>query len=60
VDEGVRNWIETRFSVMVRSFGLHRLETKQYWSLVSRVNLMMLASNLVHSHTLLKLAGVSI
>jgi hypothetical protein len=26
----VRNWIETRFSVMVRSFGLHRLEAKQY------------------------------
>ncbi len=56
----VRNWIETRFSVMVRSFGLHRLEAKRYWSLVSRVNLMMLASNLVHSHTLLKLAGLSI
>jgi hypothetical protein len=56
----VRNWIETRFSVMVRSFRLHRLEAKQYWTLVSRVNLMILASNLVHSHVLLKLAGVSI
>jgi len=54
----VRNWIETRFSVMVRSFGLHRLETKRYWSLLSRVNLMILSSNLVHSHVLLKLAGL--
>jgi hypothetical protein len=56
----VRNWIETRFSVMVRSFGLHRLEAKRYWSLVSRVNLMILASNLVHSHALLTLTGIKV
>lgn len=55
-----RNWIEWRFSVMVRSFGPQQLEAKQYWSLVSRVNLMILTSNLVHSHALLKLAGVKV
>ena len=26
----VRNWIETRFSVVVRSRGLHRLESKRF------------------------------
>jgi hypothetical protein len=30
----VRNWIEVRFSVMVRSLGLHRIEARSYWGLV--------------------------
>lgn len=54
----VRNWIETRFSVLVRSFGLHRLESKRFRSLLARVNLILLAHNLVRSHALLRIAGV--
>ncbi len=54
----VRNWIETRFSVLVRSFGLHRLESMRFWSFVARVNLILLAHNLVGSHALLGIAGV--
>lgn len=42
----VRNWIETRFSVMVRSLGLHRIEVRSYWGLVARVNLILLVHNL--------------
>jgi len=56
----VRNWIETRFSVLVRSFGLHRLESKRFWSFVARVNLILLAHNLVRSRVLLKIAGVEL
>ena len=56
----VRNWIETRFSVQVRSFGLHRLESKRFWSFVARVNLILLAHNLVRSRVLLKIAGVEL
>nr|WP_234553507.1 transposase [Thermus caliditerrae] len=53
----VRNWIETRLGVMVRSFGLHRMEARSYWGLVARVNLILLAHNLVRSRVLLKMAG---
>ena len=53
----VRNWIETRFSVLVRSLGLHRLESKRFRSLLARVNLILLAHNLVRSHALLRIAG---
>jgi hypothetical protein len=56
----VRNWIETRFSVLVRSFGLHRLESKRFWSLLARVNLILLAHNLVRSHVLLRIARVEV
>ncbi|WP_038045706.1 transposase [Thermus caliditerrae] len=56
----VRNWIETRFSVMVRSFGLHRMEARSYWGLVARVNLILLAHNLVRSRVLLEMAGVEL
>ncbi|RIH87827.1 hypothetical protein Mlute_00844 [Meiothermus luteus] len=50
----VRNWIETRFSVMVRSLGLHRIEARSYWGLVARVNLILLVHNLIRSRVLLK------
>ncbi|VCU52546.1 hypothetical protein TTHN1_00296 [Thermus thermophilus] len=56
----VRNWIETRFSVMVRSLGLHRIEARSYWGLVARVNLILLAHNLIRSRVLLKMAGVEL
>ena len=56
----VRNWIETQFGVLVRFFGLHRLESKRFWSLVARVNLIVLAHNLVRSRVLLKVAGVEL
>jgi hypothetical protein len=56
----VRNWIETRFSVMVRSLGLHRIEARSYWGLVARVNLILLVHNLIRSRVLLRMAGVEI
>nr|WP_245606106.1 MULTISPECIES: hypothetical protein [Thermus] len=56
----VRNWIETRFSVMVRSLGLHRIEARSYWGLVARVNLILLVHNLIRSRVLLKMAGVEL
>ncbi|WP_038055504.1 hypothetical protein [Thermus amyloliquefaciens] len=56
----VRNWIETRFSVMVRSLGLGRVEARSYWGLVARVNLVLLAHNLIRSRVLLKMAGVEL
>jgi len=56
----VRNGIETRFSVLVRSLGLHRLESKRFRSFLVRVNLILLAHNLVRSHALLRIAGVEL
>jgi hypothetical protein len=56
----VRNWIETRFSVMVRSLGLHRIEARSYWGLVARVNLILLVHNLIRSRVLLRMAGVEL
>jgi len=56
----VRNWIETRFSVLVRSFGPHRLKSKRFWFFVARVNLILLAHDLVRSRVLLKIAGVEL
>jgi hypothetical protein len=56
----VRNWIETRFSVMVRSLGLHRIEARSFWGLVARVNLILLVHNLIRSRVLLRMAGVEI
>jgi hypothetical protein len=65
----VRNWIETRFSVMVRSLGLHRiaafpsgkhLAARSYWGLVARVNLILLVHNLIRSRVLLRMAGVEL
>jgi hypothetical protein len=65
----VRNWIETRFSVMVRSLGLHRiaafpsgkhLVARSYWGLVARVNLILLVHNLIRSRVLLRMAGVEL
>ncbi|WP_448377500.1 hypothetical protein, partial [Fervidobacterium sp.] len=64
----VRNWVspagaillETRFSVMVRSLGLHRIEARSYWGLVARVNLIFLVHNLIRSRVLLRMAGVEL
>ena len=56
----VRNWIETRFSVMVRSLGLHRIEARSFWGLVARVNLILLVHNLIRSRVLLRMAGVEL
>ena len=61
----VRNWIETRFSVMVRSLGLHRiaafpsgkhLAARSFWGLAARVNLILLVHNLIRSRVLRKIA----
>ncbi|WP_235283934.1 hypothetical protein [Thermus sp. 2.9] len=64
---GVRNWIETRFSVMARSLGFHRVEARSFWGLWGRVNLIRkvryrvtLAHNLIRSRILLRMAGVGI
>jgi hypothetical protein len=54
----VRNWIETRFSVMVRSLGLHRIEARSYWGFLARVNLVLLAHNPIRSRVLPRMAGV--
>lgn len=54
----LRNAIETRFGVLVRTLGINRLETKNYWSFLSRVNRILCAANLLQSRTLLKIAGV--
>jgi hypothetical protein len=60
----VRNWIEVRFSVMVRSLGLHRIEARSYWGLVAWVNLirkvasLTLVHDLIRSRVLLRMAGV--
>jgi hypothetical protein len=56
----VRNWIETRFSVMVRSLGLHRIEARSYLGLLARVNLILLVHNLIRSRALLRMAGVEL
>ena len=56
----VRNWVETRFSVLVRSFGLHRLESKHFWSLAAWVSLILPAHNLVRSHNLFKIGGAEL
>jgi hypothetical protein len=56
----VRNWIETRFSVMVRSLGLHRIEAWSFWGLAARVNLILLVHNLIRSRVLLRMAGVEL
>lgn len=70
----VRNWIETRFSRMVRSFwctepapfrrgsstGLHRIESRSFWGFLSRVSLIILAHHLIRSRLLLKMAGVEV
>jgi len=56
----VRNWIEVRFSVMVRSLGLHRIEARSYLSLLTRVNLILLVHNLIRSRVLLRMAGVEL
>jgi hypothetical protein len=68
----VRNWIETRFSVMVRSLGLHRiaafpsgkhLAARSFWGLAARVNLFLLVHlvhNLIRSWVLLRMAGVEL
>lgn len=54
----VRNWIETRFSVMVRSLGLHRIEARSFGGFLARVNLILLVHNLIRSRLLLRMAGV--
>jgi hypothetical protein len=56
----VRNWIETRLSVMVRSLGFHRIEAQSYLGLLARVNLILLVHNLIRSRALLGLAGVEL
>lgn len=45
----VHNRMETRFSVMVESLGLHRLMARSYWGLVARVNLILLVQNPIRS-----------
>ncbi|GAA6735116.1 hypothetical protein YIM1640_22750 [Thermus oshimai] len=47
----VRNWIETRFSVMVRSLGLHQMASRSFEGFLARVNL-------IRSRLLLRMAGV--
>jgi len=51
----VRNWIEMRFSVMVRSLDLHRIATfpsgkhlvaRSFWGMAARANLILLVHNL--------------
>ncbi len=54
----VRNWIETRFSVMVRSLGLHRIASRSFEGFLGRVNLILLVHNLIRSRLLLRMAGV--
>jgi len=64
----VRNWVspagaillETRFGVMVRSLGLHRVEARSFWGLVARINLILLVHNLIRSRVLLRMAGVEL
>lgn len=56
----VRNWIETRFSVMVRSLGLHRIEARSFAGFLARVNLILLVHNLIRSRLLLRMAGVEV
>ena len=56
----VRNWIKTRFSVMVRSLGLHWIEARSFWGLAARVNLILLVHNLTRSRVLLRMAGVEL
>ena len=64
----VRNWVspvgaillETRFSVMVRPLGLHRIEARSFWGLAARVNLILLVHNLIRSRVLLRMAGVEL
>ena len=68
-------WIETRFGVVVRSLGLHRvapfplgkpLVARSYRGLVARVNLirkvasLTLVHNLIRSRVLLRMAGVEL
>ncbi|RIH85575.1 hypothetical protein Mrose_02139 [Calidithermus roseus] len=55
-----RNWIEVRFGVLVRSFRLRQVESKSFGGLVARINLLILAHNLVRSHVLLRMAGVGL
>jgi hypothetical protein len=65
----VRNSIEVRFGVMVRSLGLHRIATfpsgkhlvaRSYWGLAARVNLILLLHNLIRSRVSLWMAGVEL
>jgi hypothetical protein len=56
----VRNWIETRFSVMVRSLGLHRIEARSYLSLLARVNLILLVHHLIRGQVSLGMAGMEL
>lgn len=54
------NRIATRFSVMVHFLGLHRLRPRSNWGLVARVDLILLAHNLIRSDALLRMAGVGL
>lgn len=45
---------------MVRSLGLHRIEARSYWSLVARINLVLLVYYLILSRVLLKMGGVEL
>lgn len=56
----VRNWIEARFSVKVRSLGLHRIEARSFAGSLAQVNLILLVRNLIRSHLLLRMAGVEV
>ena len=42
----VRNGIETHFSVLVRSFGLHSIESKRFRCFLAQVDLILLNHNL--------------
>ncbi len=39
---------------------MHRLAPRSYWALVARVNLILLAHNLIRSYVLLQMAGVEL
>ena len=56
----MRNGIDAHLSVLMRSFGLHRLESLRFWGLVARAHLIVLVHNLVRRRVLLKIAGVEL
>ncbi|WP_297854261.1 hypothetical protein [Meiothermus sp.] len=45
---------------MVRLLGFHRIEARPWWGLVARVNLLLVAHNLIRSRVLLKMAGMEV
>lgn len=44
----------------MRSLGFYRIEARSWWGLVARVNLLLVAHNLIRSRVLLKMAGMKV